>query len=60
MSKTRNYVAKNINKFNKPVTHVDKKKEVKIKGPDILLDELEIGYKNKILNLTYTEENTND
>lgn len=60
MSKTRNYVAKNINKFNKPVTHVDKKKEVKIKGPDVSLDELEIGYKNKIVNLTYTEENTND
>ena len=30
-----NPVAKNMEKFNKPATHVDKKKESKIKGFDI-------------------------
>ena len=30
-----NPVAKNMEKFNKPNTHVDKKKESKIKGLDI-------------------------
>jgi hypothetical protein len=29
-----NPVAKNIEKFNRPVTHRDKKKELKRKGPD--------------------------
>ena len=31
----RNPVAKNIEKFNRPATHMDKKKELKKKGPDI-------------------------
>lgn len=35
----RNPVAKNIEKFNRPVTHQDKKKELKKKGPSIDLDE---------------------
>jgi hypothetical protein len=33
MAKTKlNPVAKNFNKFNKPATHVDRKKESKIRG----------------------------
>jgi|TARA_R110000803_G_scaffold42597_4_gene91276 hypothetical protein len=36
---SRNPVAKNIEKFNRPVTHKDKKKELKKKGPSINLDE---------------------
>lgn len=32
---SRNPVAKNIEKFNRPATHKDKKKELKKKGPDI-------------------------
>ena len=39
MSKTRNYVAKNINKFNEPVTHVNKKKEV---VKDVTLHDLDV------------------
>lgn len=30
--KRRNPVAKNINKFNRPATHVDRKKEQKKRG----------------------------
>jgi len=36
---SRNPVAKNIEKFNKPKTHMDKKKEMKKKGPPIQMDE---------------------
>ena len=35
----RNPVAKNIEKFNRPVTHQDKKKELKKKGPEFSEDE---------------------
>ena len=35
----RNPVAKNIEKFNRPATHMDKKKEMKKKGPKIQVDE---------------------
>lgn len=35
----RNPVAKNIEKFNRPATHMDKKKEMKKKGPKIQMDE---------------------
>jgi hypothetical protein len=31
-SKQQNYVAKNMEKFNRPATHKDKKKESKING----------------------------
>lgn len=31
----KNPVAKNMEKFNRPVTHVDKKKASKIKGLDV-------------------------
>jgi hypothetical protein len=31
-SKHQNYVAKNMEKFNRPATHKDKKKESKING----------------------------
>lgn len=36
---SRNPVAKNIEKFNRPSTHPDKKKEMKKKGPPIKMDE---------------------
>ena len=36
---SRNPVAKNMNKFNKPATQIDKKKELRKKGPSIDLDE---------------------
>ena len=35
----RNPVAKNIEKFNRPATHMDKKKEMKKKRPKIQMDE---------------------
>jgi len=35
----RNPVAKNIEKFNRPATHMDKKKEMKKRGPKIQMDE---------------------
>ena len=31
-TKHQNFVAKNMEKFNRPVTHLDKKKESKTKG----------------------------
>jgi len=31
-TKHQNFVAKNMEKFNRPVTHLDKKKESKING----------------------------
>mgnify|MGYP006159281451 FL=1 len=38
-SKNQNFVAKNMEKFNRPVTHKDKKRESKIRGlsVDILI-----------------------
>ena len=38
-SKNQNFVAKNMEKFNRPVTHKDKKRESKINGlsVDILI-----------------------
>ena len=30
-----NFIAKNMEKFNRPVTHVDRKKQSKIKGPSV-------------------------
>jgi len=41
-----NPVAKNIEKFNRPVTHRDKKKELKRKGPSIDMEESEIASEN--------------
>lgn len=32
-TKQQNFIAKNMEKFNRPVTHVDRKKQSKIKGP---------------------------
>ena len=34
-SKNQNFVAKNMEKFNRPVTHKDKKRESKINGLEI-------------------------
>jgi len=34
-TKQQNFIAKNMEKFNRPVTHVDRKKQSKIKGPSV-------------------------